>query len=105
MATNHLRTLGGNLHVLDLEAFMLSPLDLDHQIQSNLLQGIKDNLVGLTGFHPGDIIPLYAGMNVCLQVAPRDRPAFGQSKDQEVARSKKKVPGGDNVLFQLEGHA
>ena len=37
MAADDLRTLGGNWQILELEAFVLSPLDLDHQIQSDLL--------------------------------------------------------------------
>ena len=104
MATYHFRALRGNLHALDSRVFMLPPLDLNHQINGDLFQRIENNLVGLPGLDPGDVLPLNAGMDFRLQVAPGDRPTLGKGQDHEVARSEKKVPGGDDMLDQVERH-
>jgi len=65
---------------------------------------MEDDLIGLAGLYPGDIPPLDAGMDVRLQVAPGDPPAMGQGENQEVARSEKKVVGGDDMLVQVREH-
>jgi hypothetical protein len=65
---------------------------------------MENDLVGLAGLHPGDIPPLDAGMNIWLQVAAGYPPAIGQRENQEVARSEKKVIGGDDMLGQVKGH-
>ena len=48
-------TLRRDRHALEVQFLMLAEFDLDHEVYGDLPGWIEDDLIGLTGFHPGNV--------------------------------------------------
>ena len=97
-------SLGGDLDLFQVEAVVLSKLDLDHQVEGNPPLPVKHDLIGLAGLHPNESAPAHGGMHIRLEIAPDNAPAFGQGQDEKKARAEQKIFGGDDLLFPLGGY-
>jgi hypothetical protein len=85
MAPGDPGSLGGDLDFFQIQDVVLSPLDLDHEIEGDPPLPVKHDLIRLAGLHPNESAPAHGGMHIRLEITPDNAPAFGQGEDEEVA--------------------
>ncbi len=65
---------------------------------------MKENLIRLADFNPGNEVSLDRGMDIGPEIASSHPPAFGEVQNQEVTGPKKNIVGGDDLLFSFGRH-
>ena len=66
MAARDPGSLGGDLDFFQIQDVVLSPLDLDHEIEGNPPLSVKHDLIRLAGLHPTHSTPPYGRMHIGL---------------------------------------
>ena len=93
-----------DLDPLDPQLFVLPSSGLDHEVQGDFALAVKEDLIRLTDFNPGNGVSPDRGMDIGPEITLSYPPALGEIHNQKITGPQKDVVGGNDLLFSFGGH-